>query len=83
MQMFDSLRISHCCLPQSTSKIAATLISNIVNEGQNRLLIIFLSALVHTEVLAQFWIQCGFQIVRLRVHKEAAVDVMPQWRFIH
>lgn len=70
----NSLRISRIAvLPQyRRQKIAATLISNIVKESQERAIDYLSVSFGYTEVLAQFWIQCGFQIVRLGVHKEAS-----------
>ncbi|MBQ0214095.1 tRNA(Met) cytidine acetyltransferase [Proteus vulgaris] len=69
-----SLRISRIAvLPQyRRQKIAATLITNIVKESQKQAIDYLSVSFGYTEVLAQFWMQCGFQIVRLGVHKEAS-----------
>lgn len=70
----NSLRISRIAvLPQyRRQKIAATLIANIVKESQKQAIDYLSVSFGYTDVLAQFWKQCGFQIVRLGVHKEAS-----------
>lgn len=70
----NSLRISRIAvLPQyRRQKIAATLIANIVKVSQKQAIDYLSVSFGYTEVLAQFWMQCGFQIVRLGVHKEAS-----------
>lgn len=70
----NSLRISRIAvLPQyRRQKIAATLIANIVKVSQKQAIDYLSVSFGYTEALAEFWIQCGFQIVRLGVHKEAS-----------
>ncbi|WP_311747918.1 tRNA(Met) cytidine acetyltransferase TmcA [Proteus penneri] len=70
----NSLRISRIAvLPQyRRQKIAATLIANIVKESQKQAVDYLSVSFGYTETLVQFWMQCGFQIVRLGVHKEAS-----------
>lgn len=70
----NSLRISRIAvLPQyRRKKIAATLIANIVKVSQKQAIDYLSVSFGYTEVLAQFWGQCGFQIVRLGIHKEAS-----------
>lgn len=70
----NALRISRIAvLPQyRRQKIAATLIANIVKESQKQAIDYLSVSFGYTDVLAQFWKQCGFQIVRLGVHKEAS-----------
>ena len=70
----NSLRISRIAvLPQyRRQKIAATLIANIVKESHKQAIDYLSVSFGYTETLAQFWMQCGFQIVRLGVHKEAS-----------
>lgn len=69
-----SLRISRIAvLPQyRRQKIAATLMTNIVIESQKQAIDYLSVSFGYTEFLAQFWMKCGFQIVRLGVHKEAS-----------
>ncbi|MBG6028354.1 tRNA(Met) cytidine acetyltransferase [Proteus mirabilis] len=70
----NSLRISRIAvLPQyRRQKIAANLIADIVKVSQKQAIDYLSVSFGYTEVLAQFWMQCGFQIVRLGVHKEAS-----------
>lgn len=69
-----SLRISRIAvLPQyRRQKIGANLIEHIVNESQKQNIDYLSVSFGYTKMLAQFWLQCGFQIVRLGIHKEAS-----------
>lgn len=69
-----SLRISRIAvLPQyRRQKVAAALIEQIVNVSQRQGVDYLSVSFGYTEALAHFWTQCGFQIVRLGVHKEAS-----------
>lgn len=69
-----SLRISRIAvLPQYRRQhIAASLIAHIVKESQEKQLDYLSVSFGYTELLAKFWQQCGFHIVRLGGHKEAS-----------
>ncbi|WP_193015207.1 tRNA(Met) cytidine acetyltransferase TmcA [Proteus sp. FME41] len=69
-----SLRISRIAvLPQyRRQKIAASLIDHIVNVSKKQNIDYLSVSFGYTDMLMQFWTQCGFQIVRLGVHKEAS-----------
>ncbi|QAV25020.1 tRNA(Met) cytidine acetyltransferase TmcA [Proteus hauseri] len=69
-----SLRISRIAVlpPYRRQKVAVNLIKHIVKDAQAKHIDYLSVSFGYTDALAKFWTQCGFNIVRLGVHKEAS-----------